>query len=199
MCAGKGYQRSAALLVDFHNEDLDLIIHAESLSGDLLGTEQNCTARAGVKHNVSVLGIHLADSCRNDLLVLILISLLHRAALALANTLNDDRLCSCCTQTSEIFGLYLVFQHASHSRSLGLELCVLQADLRLGGLYNLNDLLLLIYTHILLGRVNQHTNVGVVSVLLFVRRNKSGLNLFNHVIGRDSLLLLKQLKGSKKL
>ena len=94
MRTGKSYQRALCLAVDLANVDLDLLTYVKCLAGDLLICGENCGACIRVDESVARLAVYLENGCGDDLFLLIFVCVSLSKSFSLADTLNDDRLCS---------------------------------------------------------------------------------------------------------
>ena len=198
MNSRESYERALCLFVYLGYEYLYLISNDECLAGDLLGLKKSCVSVTRVKQNVAVIGKYLAYRSGDYLLTLALVSILHSLTLTLADTLNDNRLCSACAESADVLCLYLGLYHLAQSVSAAESLCLLKRDLTLRIGYLLNDLLLNENSYVLFNGVDSYSNESTVSVFLSASRNESRLDLLKHILLGYSLFLFQKIKCNKK-
>ena len=196
--AGERDERPARLAVDLKNIDLYLLAYRELLAGYLFTHAENGMAGVGVDKYIAGLMVYLGDCRGDDLLALLLVSILRDLALGLAYALDYDRLRGSGGQTAEIFGLDLELKHLADGRALVYLACLFEGKLCLG-VFDLGyDFLLLIYLHVLLCLVDDDTDVRVVAVFLFISRDKRRFDLFKHILLRYALFLFEHIKCGEK-
>ena len=203
MRAADEHLRSARAVAHLDDVDLDAVALVQFLAADALRRGEHGLGIVGVgadlQKRAAGARVDLVDDAGEDLMLLGVELLIDHAALRLADTLNDNLLCSLRRDTAELLGLDRDTDDVTDLGALADAVRRLLADLNIGIDDALDDRFLDDHLDLLFRLVENDLHIVLTVGRVLAERRQHGLtDLLVHIFARDALLLFNICNCIKK-